>query len=189
MDKRYDKEMVMDNGTQPGKGQEWVVREERPADRDAVHALNAAAFETAMEADLVDALRADAQAWIDGLSYVAETPDGELAAYALITRCLVDEAPALVLAPVATLPKFQRQGAGHAVIEAVIEAARARGAERLLTVLGHPEYYPRFGFTKASGFGVGTSFEVPDEAMMAMAFEGEGPLPAGTIRYPAAFGV
>nr|WP_236070796.1 N-acetyltransferase [Streptomyces polyasparticus] len=171
------------------KDQDWVVRPERPADREAVHALNAAAFETAMEADLVDALRRDEQAWIEGLSYVAETPDGELAAYALITRCLVDEQPALVLAPVATLPKYQRQGAGSAVIEAVVDAARARGQERLITVLGHPEYYPRFGFTRASEFGVRPGFEVPDEAMMAMVFENEGPVPSGTIRYPAAFGV
>ncbi len=170
-------------------GQDWVVRPERPADRAAVHALNAAAFDTPMEADLVDALRQDGSAWIEGLSYVAETADGELAAYALVTRCLVDEDPALVLAPVATLPKYQRQGAGRAVIEAVVEAARARGQERLLTVLGHPEYYPRFGFTRASGFGVRPGFEVPDEAMMAMVFEGEAAVPSGTIRYPAAFGV
>ncbi|WP_233414828.1 GNAT family N-acetyltransferase [Streptomyces sp. N35] len=170
-------------------GTDWAVRPEKPSDRASVHALNAAAFETSMEADLVDALREDEQAWIEGLAYVAETPDGEPAAYALITRCLVDEEPALVLAPVATLPKYQRQGAGAAVIEAVIEAARARGQERLLTVLGHPGYYPRFGFTRASEFGVRPGFEVPDEAMMAMVLEGAGPVPAGTIRYPAAFGV
>ncbi len=172
-----------------GTDHEWRVRPETQADRAAVYALNAAAFDTPMEAELVDALRADADAWIDGLSYVAETPEGTPAAYALITRCLVDDEPALVLAPVATLPKYQRQGAGHAVIEAVVEAARARGQERLLTVLGHPKYYPRFGFTPASGFGVRPGFDVPDEAMMAMVFEGEGPVPSGTIRYPAAFGV
>ena len=82
------------------------------------------------------------------LSYVAEAPDGTIAAYALITRCHVDEVPALALAPVAVLPDRQRQGAGAAVVRAALEAARARG-ERLVLVLGHPEYYPRFGFVRA----------------------------------------
>ncbi|MEV7192849.1 bifunctional class I SAM-dependent methyltransferase/N-acetyltransferase [Streptomyces sp. NPDC093510] len=169
----------------------WPTRPETAADVAAVRAVNAAAFETEAEADLVDALRTDPEAWLPGLSYVAEAPDGSVAAYALITRCRVDGAPALALAPVATLPEHQRTGAGSAVVRAVLDAARARG-ERLVLVLGHPAYYPRFGFRPASGYGIRPGFEVPDEAMMALVLNGaddSGPLPRGTIRYPAAFGV
>jgi predicted N-acetyltransferase YhbS/trans-aconitate methyltransferase len=166
----------------------WLTRPETAADRAEVHAVNAAAFPTETEADLVDALRADPEAWLPGLSYVAEAADGTVVAYALLTRCHVDGAPALALAPVAVRPAYQRQGAGAAVVRAVLEAARARG-ERLVLVLGHPEYYPRFGFTSASGYGIRPGFEAPDEAMMALVLDDSAPVPTGTIRYPAAFGV
>lgn len=161
----------------------------RPETAADVYAVNAAAVQTEDEARLVDALRTDAHAWIDGLSYVARAPDGTVAAYALLTRCRVGGAPALCLAPVATAPEHQRKGAGTAVIEAVLDAARARGGERLVVVLGHPGYYPRFGFRPASGFGVRAGFEVPDKALMALDLDGSGELPRGTIAYPPAFGV
>ncbi|WP_189824722.1 bifunctional class I SAM-dependent methyltransferase/N-acetyltransferase [Streptomyces finlayi] len=166
----------------------WRTRPETAADRAAVHAVNAAAFETEGEADLVEALRKDPEAWLDGLSYVAEAPDGSVAAYALITRCHVGGAPATALAPVAVSPEYQRQGAGAAVTRAVIDAARARG-EKLLLVLGHPEYYPKFGFTPASRLGIRPGFEVPDEAMMALVLDDGTEPPRGEIAYPAAFGV
>ncbi|WNF30626.1 bifunctional class I SAM-dependent methyltransferase/N-acetyltransferase [Streptomyces sp. C11-1] len=166
----------------------WVTRPEAAGEHEAVHAVNAAAFPTPDEADLVDALRADPEAWLPDLGYVAEAPDGSLAAYALLTRCRVGDAPALALAPVATSPAFQRQGAGQAVVRAVLDAARVRG-EVLVLVLGHPDYYPRFGFVPASRYGIRAGFEVPDEAMMALVLDGSVPVPAGMIRYPAAFGV
>ncbi|MFC4469964.1 GNAT family N-acetyltransferase [Streptomyces xiangluensis] len=166
----------------------WLTRPETAADCAEVYAVNAAAFPTEAEAELVDALRADPEAWLPGLSYVAEAADGTVVAYALLTRCHVDGAPALALAPVAVRPPYQRQGAGAAVVRAVLEAARARG-ERLVLVLGHPEYYPRFGFTSASGYGIRPGFEVPDEAMMALVLDDSSPVPTGTINYPAAFGV
>ncbi|WP_131763948.1 GNAT family N-acetyltransferase, partial [Actinomadura fibrosa] len=95
---------------------------------------------------------------------------------------------ALALAPVAVLPAYQRQGAGGAAVEAALAAAAGRG-ERLVVVLGHPEYYPRFGFERASRHGVTAPFEVPDEALMALVLDGPGPVPSGAIEYPAPFGV
>ncbi|MFI8962143.1 GNAT family N-acetyltransferase [Streptomyces sp. NPDC053493] len=166
----------------------WRTREETAADVRAVREINAAAFPTAAEAGLVDALREDPDAWLPGLSYVAEAPDGTVAAYALITRCHVDGVPAAALAPVAVAPAYQRTGAGQAVVRAVLDAARLRG-ERLVLVLGHPEYYPRFGFVRASAYGIKPAFAVPDEAMMALDLGGSGALTRGTISYPAAFGV
>jgi putative acetyltransferase len=168
----------------------WTTRPETAADTDAVRAINLAAFPTAAEADLVDTLRADPEVWIDGLSLVAAAPDGTPTGFALLTRCRVGDGPALALAPCAVLPAAQRTGAGSAAIRAALDAARARAREEnLVVVLGHPAYYPRFGFTPASGFGVHASFDVPDEAMMALALDPDRPVPRGTIRYPAAFGV
>ncbi|MFD3776931.1 GNAT family N-acetyltransferase [Streptomyces sp. NPDC058612] len=170
-----------------GDGPAWPARPETAADTAAVRGVNLAAFDTPLEADLVDALRAD-DAWIPGLSYVAEGPDGSVAAHALLTACEVDGARALALAPVAADPALQRSGAGSSVVRALLAAARERG-ESLVLVLGHPDYYQRFGFVPASRFGIRAPFEVPDEAMMALVLDDSVPVPAGTISYPAPFGV
>lgn len=165
----------------------WTTRPETADDIDAIREVNLGAFPTPLEADLVEALRTD-PAWIPGLSLVADAPDGTLAAFALLTRCRIDDSPALVLGPCAVLPAYQRTGAGSAVIRAALEAARVRG-ENVVTCLGHPDYYPRFGFVPASGYGIRPAFEVPDEAMMVLALDSTAPVPSGVIRYPAPFGV
>jgi putative acetyltransferase len=165
----------------------WSAHPETAADAGAIRQVNLAAFPSAEEADLVDALRAS-DAWIDGLSIVVDEPDGTVVAHALLTRCYVDGAPALALAPCAVLPRVQRTGAGSAAIRAGLDAARALG-ENLVIVLGHPAYYPRFGFIPASALGIHASFEVPDEALMALALDPDSEIPRGTIAYPPPFGV
>ncbi|AWN32039.1 N-acetyltransferase [Streptomyces sp. NEAU-S7GS2] len=165
----------------------WRPRPETAADTAAVRRIHLAAFETAGEADLVDALRRDPSAWLPGLSYVADAADGTPAAHALLTRCHVDEAPAVALAPCAVLPGYQKCGAGDAVIRALLEAARAAG-ERTAIVLGHPPYYPRFGFAPAVRFGILPPQPWPDEAFMALSLDDSTP-PRGTVRYAEAFGI
>ncbi|MBO2457036.1 GNAT family N-acetyltransferase [Actinomadura violacea] len=176
----------------------WATRPETAADGPAVRRVVEAAFPTAEEADLVDALRGDA-AWLPGLSFVAEDPAGRVAGYALLTRCRVGGADALALAPVAVLPEYQRRGAGGAAVRAALAAAAGRG-ERLVVVLGHPAYYPRFGFVRASSLGISAAFEVPDEALMALVLDGpsgagasgavpSGAVPSGVIEYATPFGV
>jgi putative acetyltransferase len=86
------------------------------------------------------------------------------------------------------LPQHQRSGAGSAAIRAALRAATDLG-ELYVTVLGHPAYYPRFGFTRASAHGIGVTSEVPDEALMALALDPDHPLPAGTVRYAVPFGI
>ncbi len=106
----------------------------------------------------------------------------------MLTRCHIDRTPALCLGPCAVLPGYQRRGAGSAAIRAALAAAREKG-EYFVVVLGHPTYYPRFGFTRASVHGIGLTIDVPDEALMALALDSGHPLPGGTVRYAAPFGI
>ncbi|RIQ29161.1 GNAT family N-acetyltransferase [Jiangella rhizosphaerae] len=165
----------------------WITRAETGADIAAIRDITIAAFDRPDEADLVDALRAD-PAWIDGLSIVAAAPDGTVAGHALLTRCHIGDTPALCLGPCSVRPGRQKSGAGSAAIRAALRAAHDHG-ERFVTVLGHPEYYPRFGFERASAHGIGAGFDVPDDALMALSLDDAHPLPSGTIRYAAPFGV
>lgn len=92
----------------------------------------------------------------------------------------------LSLGPVAALPSYQRQGAGSAAVTAALARARELG-ERTVVVLGHAEYYPRFGFRQATEFGIHhPEFDGPN--MMALSLAGSR-MPAGMIRYPADWGV
>ncbi|MGW1982539.1 GNAT family N-acetyltransferase [Streptomyces collinus] len=165
----------------------WITRAETGADRHAVHELVRAAFGRPAEAELVDALRDD-PAWLDGLSLLATYAHGTPVGHALLTRAHIGEVPALCLGPVAVLPGHQRTGAGSAAVRAALRAAGARG-EHHVVVLGHPGYYPRFGFTRASAHGIRLTVDVPDEALMALALDLAHPLPAGTVRYAAPFGI
>lgn len=163
----------------------WLTRPETDADIASVRRINLAAFETAEEADLVDTLRGD-PAWIDGLSMISKTDGGDAAGYALLTRCHIGDTAALCLGPCSVPPEYQRAGAGSAAIRAVLDAARQHD-ERFVTVLGHPDYYPRFGFTRASTHGVRMRDEVPDDALMVLALDGSK-IPSGVIRYAVPFG-
>ncbi|MEV6997739.1 N-acetyltransferase [Streptomyces sp. NPDC093982] len=165
----------------------WITRAETSADIPAVRDINLTAFETSSEAGLVDALRAD-PAWIEGLSLVATDDDGRPVGYALLTRCHIGDVPALCLAPCAVRPERQSSGAGSAVIRAALAAAKDKG-EHYVVVLGHPTYYPRFGFDRASAHGIGLTIDVPDEALMALTLDATHPLPGGTVHYAAPFGI
>ena len=165
----------------------WITRAETGTDITAIRAIDLAAFETPLEADLVDALRTDVS-WIDGLSIVTTDQEGTVVGHALLTRCHIGETPALCLGPVAVFPEYQGTGAGTAAIRAALRAAKDQG-EHFVTVLGHPPYYPRFGFTRASAHGITLTIDVPDEAMMALTLDADHPLPSGTVRYAAPFGI
>ncbi|GGT33771.1 GNAT family N-acetyltransferase [Streptomyces chromofuscus] len=169
-------------------GNTWITRAETSADIPAIRDINLTAFPTSAEADLVDALRADPTAWIEGLSLVAADETGRPAGHALLTRCHIGTTAALCLAPCAVRPERQRTGAGSAAVRAALAAARAQG-EHHVVVLGHPTYYPRFGFTRASDHGIGLTIDVPDEAVMALSLDNDHPLPSGTVHYAAAFGI
>jgi putative acetyltransferase len=148
------------------------VREASARDRPAIRALLRDAFGTDEEVELVDALRDD-DAYLPAMELVAEE-DERLVAHVLFTRAWIggepasdDASPALLLAPLAVAPDRQRTGVGTALVEEALARARATG-ERLVLVLGHPEYYPRFGFVPAGEHAIEPPHPVPAEAWMAL---------------------
>ena len=165
-----------------------IVRDETPADRAHVRRVNEAAFGAPQEADLVDALRAEDVATV---SLVAEER-GEIVGHILFSPVTLEGAGTrplgLGLAPMAVIPSRQHQGIGSRLAQAGLDRCRALGA-CFVVVLGHPAYYPRFGFVPASRLGLRCEYDAPDEAFMAMELV-EGALEglAGLVRYHPTFG-
>jgi putative acetyltransferase len=164
-----------------------ALRVEQPEDVAAIHQLNALAFGQAHEAQLVDALRA-AQGVV--LSLVA-TEHGRVVGHLLfspvIVRSEADSFEGVGLGPMAIHPDRQRTGIGSALLREGLARLRADG-HRIVVVLGHPDYYPRFGFRRASELGLRWEHEAPDEAFMCLELE-PGALAGrrGVVAYRAEF--
>lgn len=164
-----------------------IVRPEKPEDIPAIRIVNEQAFGRAAEADLVDALRQNGKAPI---SLVAED-NGRIVGHILFSPVTVEtgerELAGVGLAPMAVLPEFQNRGVGSLLVKDGLERCREAG-HTFAVVLGHSHYYPRFGFTPASRFGIKCEYEVPDENFMAIELR-EGALrnQAGMARYQPEF--
>ncbi|WP_371402468.1 N-acetyltransferase [Kribbella sp. NBC_00662] len=160
----------------------WNTRVETPADVELIRDITLQAFGRQYEVDFLDAHRADPVAWLPGHMFVATTPEDAPVAYALLTRCHIGDQPVLSLGPVAVLPEYQKQGAGSAAVRAALATAGDRGGEQAVVVLGHQEYYPRFGFRQATEFGIHhPQYDGPN--LMALAL-GRHAVPAGDLTYP-----
>lgn len=163
------------------------IRAEEPRDHEAVRAVNLAAFDTPAEAGLVDALRRQA---LPIISLVAQLGD-RIVGHILFSPVVLTGHPDLQmmgLAPMAVLPQFQRQGVGSLLVEEGL--VRCRQLEICaVAVLGHPLYYPRFGFIPSTRFGIVSEYEVPEEVFMILELE-PGVLAerGGTIQYHSTFG-
>jgi putative acetyltransferase len=162
-----------------------LIRPERPADVDQVRHVHLSAFDTPLEADLVDALRRDARPLV---SLVADADDA-IVGHIMFSPVTLDSDPMLMmgLAPMAVVPTRQRRGIGGALVRDGLARCRALGAAAVV-VVGHADYYPRFGFSAASRFHIRSEYDVPDGAFMVVELE-PGILKgrSGTVRYHAAF--
>jgi len=163
-----------------------VIRLEETADEAAVHALNAAVFPTPAEADLVDALRVRARPIV---SLVA-VDGGAVVGHILFSPVSLDgfeDRSLMGLAPMAVAPARQRRGIGSQLVRAGLEACGNLGCGAVV-VLGHPDYYPRFGFSTAARRGLTCEYDAPDEAFMVLELRRDYLAGAeGVIRYHPAF--
>jgi putative acetyltransferase len=159
-----------------------IIRPERPEDSSQIRHVNELAFGQPAEADLVDKLR---KACAEALSLVAE--DGSaIVGHILFTPVVVDGrlAVGMGLAPMAVLPDRQRQGIGSHLVRRGLDNLRERGCP-FVVVVGHPEYYPRFGFEPASKHGLVSQWEgMPDAAFMVLVLDAHAMAGAsGVARY------
>ncbi len=164
------------------------IRKEKDSDKENIWKVNAEAFETEAEANLVNALR---DSGISFISLVAEE-DEEIVGHILFTpvELIGDDSglKLLGLAPMAVLPKFQKKGIGSQLVKTGKEKCSTQGYDAIV-VLGHPGYYPKFGFAPSVNYGIKSEYNVPDETFMLLELK-EGSLKDknGVIKYHSAFG-
>ena len=168
-----------------------TIRQEQPEDYIQVHELNILAFDQYYEAKLVEALRKNDQVFIPELSMVA-TKDNEVVGYILFTKILIADISnntfeSLSLAPIAILPQYQKKGIGTELIKQGLLKAREMGFTSVI-VLGHEQFYPRFGFLPASKWNIKPPFDVPSNAFMALELMEDGlKNVSGIVQYPKEF--
>jgi putative acetyltransferase len=163
-----------------------LILNETPDDYDAIKEVNDKAFRQKQEGDLVEKLRKKTD-YISDLSLIAIHNNkiiGHILFFPVTIKYKNKEELTLSLAPMAVLPEYQNKGVGGTLIRAGLKKAKKIGFNSVV-VLGHPGYYPRFGFRKTSEWNIKEPFGVPDEAMMAIELK-EGCLDpgGGIIAYP-----
>ncbi len=152
-----------------------------------IRQVNDAAFGGPDEGNLVEALRKEGLVLLSAVGEV----DGRMVAHILFSRMSIETETGAIaasaLAPMAVLPGYQRQGIGGQVIQYGLDALRGLG-ERIVIVVGHPTYYPRFGFSSTLARSLESPF--PSDAFMALELT-SGALDGirGRVRYPDAFGL
>ncbi len=175
----------------PGRKGAVIVRSETPADYDSIRRINEQAFGQPDEAFLVEKLRKN-PAFNPALSLVAVKNNivvGHILFFpAKIISDTGKETETLALAPMSVFPAFQRQGIGSSLVSEGLAVAARQSYYGSVVVLGHEHFYPRFGFVKASGYGVRSPYDCPDETFMIQELKA-GALSGvqGMVEYPAVF--
>jgi putative acetyltransferase len=141
------------------------IRPERPADVEAIRAVNEAAFGRADEATLVGRLRARADVYLGLVAVDGDAVVGHIVFTPVTLHCYQAPYRVMALAPMAVLPAWQRRGVGSALVRAGLDACRTAGHD-VVVVVGHPAFYPRFGFVRARPLGLLADPPCPDEAFM-----------------------
>ena len=157
-----------------------LIRAESPRDLLQIKTVNDLAFGQYNEGKIVDSLRGSE----DYISVLKREVIGHILFYPISIVLNGGRYTSLALGPMSVLPEHQSQGVGSQLVTAGLEVAPSLGFDSVV-VLGHPDYYSRFGFKPASGFGIKAPFDVPDEAFMATELVLGGlEEAAGTVEYP-----
>ncbi|MBU2009665.1 MAG: N-acetyltransferase [Chloroflexi bacterium] len=164
-----------------------AIRPEAPEDISAIHHVNKQVFGRENEAKLVDKLR---NRGVLTISLVA-VQDSEIVGHIAFSPVIVETGrssfEAITLAPLVVLPAYQRKGIGSQLVGAGLEECRHLGHE-IVVLVGHPDYYPRFGFVRAKTKGLECEFEVPNEAWMVLVLRGHALAGRrGTVRFQPEF--
>ena len=167
------------------------IRQENNDDYNEVYNVVKAAFELAEhtdgnEQDLVVSLR-KSNSFIPELSLVAIT-DNKIVGYILFTKIKIDKHTEVALAPLAVLPKYQKQGIGRKLIEEGHKIARKLGYHYSI-VLGSERYYPKFGYVPAIRYGIEAPFEVQNKNFMAVKLNYKATEIKGVVEYAKEFGI
>ena len=168
--------------------QDITVRKEEAADIKAIDVVHMSAFEGEQEVSLIDTLR-QSSSFLPDLSLVAEFKN-RIVGHILLSKVVIQHgaksADILALAPMAVVPSQSHRGIGSDLVAAAIDVAKANNFDAII-VVGHPEFYSRFGFKSGLKFGLHCNLPVPDEIVTAMELK-EGALGQdGHVIFPAHF--
>ncbi|ACD31290.1 GNAT family N-acetyltransferase [Francisella tularensis] len=164
------------------------IRYEKLKDQELIYKLISEAFDTSDEEKLVRLLHTDHQSLI---SLVAETDDSSIIGQAIISKMTAEKDETLkiyALAPMSVAPKYQHQGIGSKLIEAIIKEAKKNNINAIF-VLGHPSYYPKFGFKPATEYQIKCEYDVPADVFMILDLSAKlASLKGQTVYYAEEFG-
>ena len=164
-----------------------TIRAEETKDRDAIYRVNKLAFGQPNEADLVNGLRANARPYISLVAVEDEQVVGHICFSPATIESEEDVFTAIGLAPMAVLPEHQNRGIGSQRVREGLKECQRLGHD-VIVVLGHSNFYPRFGFAPASLKKLRSEYDVPDDVFMALELR-EGALAgrSGLVKYHPEF--
>ncbi len=173
----------------PTKDNNLTIRREAPTDYTQIASLLDAAFGGKYESELVERMR-EQPYYIDELTLIAQQAE-EIVGFVMVSYVTLESSDSssiqvLALGPVAVEPSHQEHGIGGLLIRASIRIAEEKN-EKMIVLLGHDTYYPRFGFERASVHDIYPSADWPDNAFMVLRLNAYKPDMKGTIRYPEAW--
>ena len=169
---------------------ELKIRQENKLDFNEVYKINKLAFVEESEAKLVQLLR-NSNTFVPELSLVA-TIDNKIVGHILFTKIRIidsnkNEFDSLALAPMAVKPEFQKKGIGGQLIKVGLDKAREMNFKSVI-VLGHKNYYPKFGFEPTKKWGITAPYDVPTNAYMGLELVANGLKDVrGLVQYPKEF--
>lgn len=168
--------------------QEVKVRQENQSDEKAIAVVNRSAFGGEAEAQLVDVVR-QSKSFIPELSLVAEIGE-RLAGHIMLFHAHLDRQgkhfDVLALAPMSVVPSQSHRGIGSTLLEVALDKAAGLGYKAVV-VIGHPDYYQRFGFEHASKWGISSSLSVPEDSITAKELVTGALKGGGLLIYPPEF--